>query len=87
LTRNYTITGLTPGVAYSFYVRVRNAVGFSSNSSMITIVCSQPPSQPAVPTVTVNQTYIVVNWTAPYNGGSSITNYTIQIRTGDGVTF
>jgi len=25
----------------------------------------------------------VVDWTAPYNGGSSITSYTIEIRTTD----
>lgn len=42
---------------------------------------------PAAPVISTNQATIVVTWTAPYNGATEITAYTIKIMTGDGITF
>jgi len=37
------------------------------------------PNSPSNITTTDSNGYIIVSWNAPYNGGSPITAYTIQI--------
>jgi len=55
-TTSTTVTGLTPGVVYYFYVRARNIVGFSGVSSTIPQLAAQVPDSPVglanVPSVT-----------------------------------
>jgi len=38
------------------------------------------PATPAAPTTSFDGTNVIVRWTAPDNGGSTITAYTIKIR-------
>lgn len=39
---------------------------------------------PVPPTTTIlNRWYVVIDWVTPYNGGTPITSYTIEIRTTD----
>lgn len=51
---SHTETGLTEGTSYKFRLRARNSVGFSSYSSVITIVAATIPSQPSAPTTALS---------------------------------
>ena len=75
-----TITGLTNGTAYTFTVTATNAIGPGPASTASAAVTPTAPTAPAAPTgvsaVAGNAT-ANVSWTAPSNGGSPITAYTI----------
>jgi hypothetical protein len=62
-------------------------VGPSAYSNTVTILAAQIPNTPGTPTTTVNSQNVIVTWTAPSNGGSAITAYTITLRQIDGVTY
>lgn len=70
-----TITGLTPGVSYSFTVVAVNAAGPSPTT---------PPGAPAAVAATAGgYAQAVVSWTAPAStGGSPITGYTVTAGPG-----
>jgi hypothetical protein len=78
-----TIPGLTNGTAYTFRVTATNAVGTSPSSSpsnSVTPTAPVSPTAPAAPTnvaSTAGNGSASVSWTAPSNGGSAITRYTI----------
>ncbi|WP_448627927.1 fibronectin type III domain-containing protein [Geodermatophilus sp. URMC 64] len=84
-----TVTGLTNGTAYTFRVAATNAIGtsaFSAASTAVTPTAPPPtstaPATPAAPTATAGNTAATVSWTAPANGGSAITGYTLRVFTG-----
>jgi len=85
-----TITGLTNGSAYTFKVAATNAVGTgpqSSASNAVTPTAPITPTAPAAPTnvtATAGNASAALTWTAPPNGGSTITKYTVT-RYVDGV--
>lgn len=82
--REYTAVDLYSSVTYTFKVRARNSVGFGPFSSELSILAAQIPDITLAPTTRVLDRWsIVIEWTAPYNGGSPITSYTILIRTTD----
>lgn len=56
-------------------------------SAEISIIASAVPDTLAAPTTTVNNYNVAFTWVAPYNGGSVISSYKIQIRHKDGTTF
>ena len=75
-----TIAG-SNGVGYVFRVAAKNKFGageYSITSSVIT--SSAVPSKPATPICTPGNGQITLNWQAPSNGGSAITDYVIQVR-------
>ena len=76
----YTATGLTPGVTYEFSVRARNSAGLSLDSTTVSVLAAQPPNVPSAPSTEVDVNNVKVKWTAPYNGGSAILSYTIEIQ-------
>jgi len=43
---SFTATSLTSGTTYKFYVQSRNIVGYSSDSSIVTILCATTPNVP-----------------------------------------
>lgn len=86
-SESYTATGLTPGNTYKFKVQSRNSVGYSTYSNEVSVLAAQVPDQPATPTTTVSFETVVVVFSAPYNGGSTITEYQILIRQSDGSTY
>ena len=53
----------------------------------MSILTAQIPVQPTAPTTTWQPDDVVINWTAPNNGGSPITGYTVKIRQSDFTTF
>ncbi len=96
-TATYTITGLTAGVSYVISVAASNAIYDSNNLEGLSLVYSDPlttvmanvPSQITAISQTsstvANQ--VILTWTAPSNGGSAITNYTLNKDNGAGVYY
>ena len=77
-----TIVGLTGGVTYDIVVRTADVGGFGSESNPVQAVALTVPESPAF-TVTGG----TVTWTAPNNGGSPITGYSVtQNSTGTTLT-
>ena len=75
-----TITGLTNGTPYTFTVKATNTVGPGPESTPSNSVTPTAPTVPAAPTnvsATAGNGTATVSWTAPTNGGSPITGYTI----------
>ena len=86
-----TVTGLTPNTSYTFTAAATNAVGTgpaSAPSNAVTVGPATRPSPPTNVTGTPGNTIANVSWTAPSNGGSPITSYTVtafnQGETGGG---
>jgi len=81
-----TVTGLTDGVAYTFTVTATNSVGTGPSSSASSPVTpAAAPTVPGAPTAvsgTPGNTEAIVSWTAPSNGGSAITGYTVTASPG-----
>lgn len=79
-TTSVTVTGLTNFSTYTFVVTATNAIGSGPASAPSAAVTPTGPTVPAAPTgvsaVAGNAT-ANVSWTAPSNGGSPITSYTI----------
>ena len=75
-----TVTGLTNGTSYTFTVTAKNSVGSGPASAPSSPVTPAPPAAPAAPTgvtATAGRASAMVSWTAPSNGGSAITSYTV----------
>jgi hypothetical protein len=75
-----TVTGLTNGTTYTFTVSATNSVGTglpSSPSNAVTPAALAAPGAPTNVTATAGNAVATVAWTAPSNGGSPITSYTI----------
>ena len=81
--RTVTVTGLTNGTPYYFWVRAKNATGASAYSSYLTatpaVVVPDAPTGLAV--VSYANQSVTVSWVAPtYNGGAAITNYLVYVN-------
>jgi hypothetical protein len=75
-----TVSGLTNGVSYTFTVTATNAIGTSPSSAASNAVTPEAPTAPAAPTAVAasgGNASATVTWTAPANGGSPITSYTV----------
>ncbi len=74
------LTGLTPGVGYTFTVRATNAVGTgppSEPTSEVTVV-GVPQTAPTEVTASAGNGQATVWWTPPTNtGGTPLTGYTV----------
>lgn len=81
----YVFTQLTKGNSYSFKYRVQNIYGWSAYSQVITQIAARIPDTPIAPQTMNTQTSVTIMWTAPYNGGSLITNFVVQIKTASGL--
>lgn len=85
---SYTTTvALTTGANYKFKVQARNTVGYSADSNEAIIMAAKIPDVPTDVATLFADGYIRISWTAPYNGGSPITGYHVQVRKADGVLF
>jgi N,N-dimethylformamidase beta subunit-like, C-terminal/Domain of unknown function (DUF4082)/Fibronectin type III domain/Bacterial Ig domain len=75
-----TVTGLTDGTTYTFTVSATNAIGTGPASAPSNAVTPTGPTAPGAPTgvtATAGDSTATVSWTAPNNGGSAITSYTV----------
>ena len=83
-----TITGLEPDTTYRVQVRAVNSVSINSGASDLSDdgegeTADDVPDKPDKPTLTVPEdeiTQLRVDWTAPADNGSAITDYDIQYR-------
>lgn len=83
-----TIDSLAPATTYYARSRAHNWVGWGAWTG--TVQATTGATTPGVPGSftlgTVGQTSVPLSWTAPSNGGSAITGYTIQYATDSGFT-
>ncbi|MYH72477.1 MAG: hypothetical protein F4153_07875 [Acidimicrobiia bacterium] len=80
-TNSTTVRGLANGTAYDIRVRATNRAGSSGWAT----VSATPAAVPRIPTnmtATTSGRGIDVTWTAPADGGSPITRYTVQYCSG-----
>lgn len=70
-------------------VQAYNDYGYSAFSNVISILTSQMPAQPEAPVTTwiPIENSVIITWTAPDNGGSPITGYTVKVIQSDSVTY
>jgi hypothetical protein len=61
-------------------VQARNTVGYSADSNEAIIMAAKIPDVPTDVATSFVDGYIRISWTAPYNGGSPITGYHVQVR-------
>jgi len=86
--RHYTVAGLYSGSTYTFKVRARNAVGYGEFSTELSVLAAQKPDIPLAPTTSISDRWdVIIDWTAPYDGGSAILSYTVELRTTDVTVF
>jgi hypothetical protein len=75
-----SITGLANGVEHRFTVTASNAVGESDPSGVSgPAVPDVRPEMPAAPVPEAGDGVVGLNWTAPVNRGSAITDYRVQV--------
>lgn len=88
LTEYYTTTDLLQaGSNYKFKVTSRTAVGYSTDSDQIVVMAARVPDAPTILESIINNGLAELVWSAPDNGGSPITAYSVNIRTSDGLTY
>ena len=82
-----TLTGLTNGISYAVYVRAKNTIGsgsWSDAASGTPVASASVPGKPARPSVSAGDGSLTVSWSAPSNGGATITSYGVWARSQDG---
>ena len=79
---NYLITGLTNGTEYTARVIAVNAVGDGPPSDEATGTPVGPPDAPPNVQAGSGHEQLTVSWGAPNDGGSAITEYTLQWKSG-----
>ncbi len=82
-TYTHPIMELTNGTEYEVRVYAVNEEG-NGNSATGTATPIGPPYAPNTPTLTAGNTELVVEWTAPNDGGSAITGYELEYKLNSG---
>jgi RHS repeat-associated protein len=72
-----TLSGLRPGVTYTFGVVAANQVGVSASVTSNPTTTPTVPGTPTAVSATAGSSQATVTWTAPSDGGSPITGYTV----------
>jgi hypothetical protein len=86
-----TVKPLANGTAYQFRVKAKNSAGLGTPSNVAPgTPGSSGPSVPDAPTgltATAGNKQVALDWDAPYNGGSAITDYRVQYRQAGSLTW
>ncbi len=81
-----TLTNMQPDLPVSIRIRVKNSVGLSAPSAIVTVIPRAAATAPAAPTDAIaiaGDSNALVRWTAPTsNGGAVIVNYTVTSSPG-----
>ena len=80
-TTSFTITGLTNGVPYTVVIKAVNTVGAPDDDPGSYTPMAGPPGMPSV-TVQSRVAALYVSWTVDDDGGSNITEYEVQWKSG-----
>ena len=80
-TTSFTITGLINGVTYQVGIRAVNTVGGGDDDPGSVTPMAEPPGKPSV-TVQSRVAALYVSWTLADDGGSNITEYQVQWKSG-----
>jgi hypothetical protein len=79
-----TVTGLSNGTLYYFRVAAVNSEGTGPFSDSVTATpAPQVPDQVGTVTTTPDAASVPLSWSAPADGGSPITDYSVQYSTDD----
>ena len=82
-----TLTGLSEGTTYTVRVRAVNVAGDSSWSSSATARIPSKPGSPKLTGFSISNYTGTVSWDAPdSDGGSTITNYEVELCVGSSTT-
>ena len=85
--RSVTLTGLSNGISYAVYVRAKNTIGSGSWSDAAAgtpVTSASVPGKVGRPSVSAGDGSLTVSWSAPSNGGATITSYGVWARSQDG---
>ncbi len=87
-TTSCTITGLEAGTAYDFWVTATNSIG-TGLPSVSTGATTDPvaPDAPDGVTAIAQTRSASVSWSAPFDGGSTITGYVLEFSSNGGSTW
>lgn len=76
----------TAGVSegkYQFKIKARNLVGYSTFSSILTIIAAEIPTTPVAPSTQINGANVLISWTKPNSNGNDLTGYSVYIQKKD----
>ena len=79
-----SVTGLTNGTPYTFTVTATNVsgTGAASSASVPVVPATVPGAPTGVAATSAENAQSLVSWTAPSNGGASITSFTVTSNPG-----
>ncbi|WP_179367912.1 fibronectin type III domain-containing protein [Candidatus Nitrosotenuis sp. DW1] len=89
-TTSYSHTGLTTGTTYTYKISAISSIGTgaASTEASTTPTTASTATVPGAPTglaaTAVSATQVNLSWSAPSNGGSAITGYKIEYKSGTG---
>ena len=75
-----TAAALLVSGSYRYWVRARNAAGFSDRVALSTLTLPEAPDAPGTPTVTATTTSITLTWNRPNDNGGPLEGFQIQRR-------
>ncbi|QQD77194.1 fibronectin type III domain-containing protein [Curtobacterium sp. YC1] len=75
-----SVSGLDNGTEYRFRVTAHNANGYGAPGAVVAVTPFSVPDAPDAPTVTPGNGSAAVWWTAPFDGGRTITSYRVERR-------
>lgn len=83
----FTAENLVTGTTYSFKIKARNALGYSNDSNIITVIAAAKPSKPYSPTTEFANDIVRIYWDEPITNGADIIAYNIKIRHSNFATY
>jgi len=85
LITSYTVSGLSISNTYEFVVKAVNIYGEGPESAIpLSMIPSDKPGQVDIVSISLSGTEVHINWNAPNDHNSALTEYDIQIMKSDG---